>query len=215
MKQRLPNLLTVFRLILAAAFLIILGQYRYPAGDAMLLWVSMIVFIVAAVTDFLDGYLARKWRVESAFGRVMDPLGDKVLVLGAFLFLAGPRFAIPADLGELITGQREAQTITGVYPWMVVVMLVRELLVTALRGEMEKAGVKAGAMIWGKLKTVLQLITVPVVLVVAALLDERPTEHTMLLRVRDAMVYLTVLVTVASGVPYVQAMVKAMVKREE
>ncbi|MEZ6192856.1 MAG: CDP-alcohol phosphatidyltransferase family protein [Phycisphaerales bacterium] len=142
--RQLPNQLTLLRLVLAAVFFVLLNCYRYEADSpAWLLPVAIVVFILAAITDTLDGYLARKWHVESKFGRIMDPFCDKVLVIGAFVYLAGPRFVIP---GSVEIGDIDFfSMVTGVYPWMVAVILARELLVTAIRGELEGEGVKFGA----------------------------------------------------------------------
>ena len=102
------------------------------------------IYIIAALTDIADGYLARKFKVESTFGRIMDPFADKVLNIGAFIYLAGSRFVDPqaVEAGTFFT------MISGVYPWMVVVILARELLVTGIRGEMEGRGIKFGANIF-------------------------------------------------------------------
>ncbi|MCK4872048.1 MAG: CDP-diacylglycerol--glycerol-3-phosphate 3-phosphatidyltransferase [Phycisphaerales bacterium] len=199
MRRRIPNILTVLRLLLAAAFFVILEWYRYPHTNAWALYVATGVFVVAALTDALDGKLARRWKVESTFGRVMDPFADKILVLGAFVYLAGPRFALAApDIGQ----------VSGVAPWMVVVILARELLVTALRGSAESAGVKFGAVRAGKLKMVLQSVTVPAVLLLIAIAD--PAHSTWSAVVRDILVWATVVVTILSGWPYVVSARRAL-----
>ena len=204
--RQLPNSLTVCRLVLAGVFFVVLNQYRYGlAGNPqhVVLWAAVGVFVAAAVTDWLDGYLARKWKVESKFGRIMDPFCDKVLVIGAFVYLAGPRFAIAPAAGEgaVVT------TVTGVYPWMAAVILARELLVTSIRGEMESEGVKFGANLFGKLKMILQSITVPTVLFIV-ILD--PLKRELTVWFREGFVYATVVVTILSGVPYVTAAWRAM-----
>src|ERR1700691_4575282 len=142
MFRHVPNALTALRLILAAVFFGMLSYFQYDVsgkhGDPKWLNIAFLVYCVAIVTDFLDGYLARRWKVEGAFGRVVDPFVDKVLVLGSFIFFAGKNFTIPshnpADVPANVT------TITGVVPWMVVVILARELLVTSLRGASEDSG---------------------------------------------------------------------------
>ena len=93
-RRSLPNTLTMLRLVLAAAFLAALNAYRYPDHNVTWANLSIGLFILAAVTDALDGYLARRWEATSIFGRIMDPFCDKVLVLGAFIYLAGPRFIV-------------------------------------------------------------------------------------------------------------------------
>jgi CDP-diacylglycerol--glycerol-3-phosphate 3-phosphatidyltransferase len=198
MYAQVPNQLTLLRLILAAVFFVVLNQYRYAAaGDPFVLPVAIAIFILAAITDSLDGYLARRWNVESTFGRIMDPLCDKVLVIGAFVYLAGPRFVDPqaVEAGSFFT------MITGVYPWMVVLILTRELLVTSVRGELENSGVQFGANVFGKLKMILQSFSIPILLAIVWL--NPVADRQWLAWVRDILVYLTIIVTVLSGVPYV------------
>jgi len=200
MYRQLPNLLTILRLILAGVFFIVLNQYRYdeptPMDPGLILWTAGIVFVLAAITDMLDGHLARRWQAESRFGRIMDPFCDKVLVIGAFIYLAGPRFVIPqaVEEGSFFT------MVTGIYPWMVVVILARELFVTTVRGELEGTGTPFGANIWGKLKMILQSITIPTVLFIVWL---DPIEKPWTAWVRDGFVYATVLATILSGLPYI------------
>lgn len=210
MYRQFPNLLTLMRLVLAAAFFIVLNQYRYETGVSSseqggILIAAGILFILAAITDALDGHLARRWQVESTFGRIMDPFCDKVLVIGAFIFLAGARFVIPerAAAGEFFN------MVTGVYPWMVAVILARELLVTGIRGQLEGSGTKFGANLWGKLKMILQSFTIPIVLGIVYL-DPEVGGHKWLAWVRDILVYATVAATVFSGIPYVIACGRVM-----
>lgn len=207
MRKQIPNQLTIARLFLAAAFFFVLGQYRYegPNGHAHtgLLAASLILFIVAAATDALDGYLARKWKAESLFGRIIDPVADKILIIGAFMFLAGPRFVIPNKVEALAV----LNMISGVYPWMVVVILLRELLVTSIRAALESQGVDFRAKRSGKWKMILQALVIPAVLIIIWL---DPITHPWLGWTRDILVYLTVIVTIISGVPYVFGARKAL-----
>lgn len=200
MRRLLPNQLTVLRLLLAGVFVVLLNLYRYPYGPDWVLPTAFVVFIVAAVTDWLDGYLARRWHVESAFGRIMDPFCDKVLTIAAFICLSGPRFVIPEPV--VVRGHETLTTVSGIYPWMVVLILARELLVTGIRDEMESQGVKFGAKLSGKLKTLIQLVAIPVLLVIVWL---EPREHGdfWLVYLRRIVVYAVVLVTLVSGWPYV------------
>ena len=132
MFRHVPNALTGSRLILAAVFFVMLGYYQYEGrGDPTLLNVAFVIYCVALFTDFLDGYLARRWRVEGAFGRVVDPFVDKILVLGSFIFFAGKNFIIPDPTANPGTHSLVVKTITGVAPFMVVILLARELLVTS------------------------------------------------------------------------------------
>ncbi len=205
--RQLPNQVTVLRLVLAGAFFVALERYRYPhpAGVSWWLITAIILFIVAALTDTLDGYLARRWSAESRFGRIMDPLCDKVLILGAFIFLAGPRFAATSasDASDTVV------MVSGVYPWMVVVMLARELLVTSIRDQLEGEGVAFAARSFGKFKMVLQSVTVPLVLLIVGLDPQKP-DRPWLAPTRDVLVYAMVAVTVISGWPYVSGAVRAV-----
>ncbi|BAM04242.1 CDP-diacylglycerol--glycerol-3-phosphate 3-phosphatidyltransferase [Phycisphaera mikurensis] len=201
-RRQIPNALTVLRLGLAAGFFVALNFFRFEApgfaGRGWLLGVGLVLFVAAALTDWADGYLARKWEVTSVFGRIIDPFADKILVLGAVVYLASPRFVDPSAVaaGDLRT------MVSGVYPWMVVVVLARELLVTSIRGVAEQKGVEFGAKALGKWKMVLQSVVVPVVLLIVAL-DPTLPGHAWMGWVRDGLVLLTVAVTVASGLPYV------------
>jgi CDP-diacylglycerol---glycerol-3-phosphate 3-phosphatidyltransferase len=197
----------MLRLVLAGVFFVLLNCYRYGAeSPRWLLPAAIVLFILAAITDAMDGFLARRWHVESKFGRIMDPFCDKVLVIGAFVYLAGARFVIPGTIEE--NNIDFISMITGVYPWMVALILARELLVTAIRGELEGEGVKFAANVFGKLKMILQSVVIPVVLAIV-FIDPRREGWQWLGWVRDVLVYLTVFVTVVSGIPYITNAVKA------
>src|SRR5688572_6876122 len=151
MLRHVPNIITSVRLVLAGAFFVILSFYQYEGrGSPYLMTSAFIVYVLAVVSDFLDGYLARKWQVASAFGRVVDPFADKILVLGTFIFFAGKNFIVPDP--AFPASHSVMKTITGVAPWMVVLLLARELLVTSLRGISEAAGQGFGAVWAGKFK---------------------------------------------------------------
>ncbi|MCH2100890.1 MAG: CDP-alcohol phosphatidyltransferase family protein [Planctomycetes bacterium] len=114
------------------------------------------LFLIAAVSDFLDGWLARRNGWVTAFGRVADPVVDKVLTLGSLIYLcASSNLARDGDL-------------LAVMPvWAVVLMLAREFLVTALRGLVESYGLSFGADRYGKLKLILQVVYIAIPLGVA------------------------------------------------
>lgn len=209
-RKNIPNQLTMLRLVFAAAFFGVLQMYRYQAEPASPTWVlpvATVLFILAAVTDALDGYLARRWDVVSKFGRIMDPFCDKILILGAVIYLGSPRFLDPSaiEAGHVRT------MVSGVYPWMVVLVLARELLVTGIRGEVEKAGIDFSANWIGKLKMILQSVVVPVVLIIVMIDPNRPpgSGYEWLGWVRDVLVYATVIATVLSGLPYITGGVRA------
>jgi CDP-diacylglycerol--glycerol-3-phosphate 3-phosphatidyltransferase len=198
----------MLRLVLAAAFFATLNAYRYPNENAVWAHIAVWLFVLAAITDALDGYLARKWEVTSVFGRIMDPFCDKVLVLGGFIYMAGPRFVVPewVERGDFWT------MATGVYPWMVAVILARELLVTGFRGEAEAMGVSFASNWFGKWKMILQSIAIPTVIfiVITFKTGDDGTFSVIARRFCYILVYLTVGVTILSGLPYVMRLRKIM-----
>jgi CDP-diacylglycerol--glycerol-3-phosphate 3-phosphatidyltransferase len=127
----LPNQLTTSRLVLALLLFALIGWERWLG--------CLIVFALAAVTDWLDGYFARKQGLTSTLGRNLDPLVDKVLICGAYIFL------LP-----------QGQSAGWLLPWMVTVVVARELIITSLRSFMENRGAVFGADWLGKLKMGLQ-----------------------------------------------------------
>src|SRR5262249_39846294 len=133
-----PNTLTVSRLVLAVWVFALIANEWY-------LW-ALWLFTIAAITDALDGYFARLLKQDTALGRQLDPLVDKVIVSGCYIYLA--------------TNYRE----TGVMPWMVTAIVVRELLIQGLRSHLEGRGQAFGARMAGKLKTVFQCLSICLVL---------------------------------------------------
>jgi CDP-diacylglycerol---glycerol-3-phosphate 3-phosphatidyltransferase len=209
MFRHVPNLLTTGRLVLAVVFFAMLSWYQYEGrGDPMFLNIAFLIYLVALVTDFLDGYLARKWQVEGAFGRVVDPFVDKILVLGSFVFFAGKNFVIPdPSIGQ--SAVLVVQTITGVTPAMVVLLLGRELLVTSFRGLAESRGQKFGAEFSGKLKMVVQSVTILVILVYVNYRAFLGAYHDAAVIFRDICIWTTLIVTVWSGLTYLQSGIRA------
>ncbi|MGC4031364.1 MAG: CDP-alcohol phosphatidyltransferase family protein [Tepidisphaeraceae bacterium] len=217
MWRQVPNLITTSRLILAVVFFVLLSWYQYEGrGHSTLLTWAFVIGLVAITTDYLDGYLARKWKVESRFGRVVDPFVDKILVLGSFIFFGGKNFIIP---GEIIGGQKGvAHTITGITPAMTVIILGRELLVTSLRGLMESAGVSFAADKSGKIKMVLQSATILIIVAYVYFIGVMSRQHpewdssyiTAATVFRNVMIWLTLAVTLWSAWGYLRRSVALM-----
>ena len=210
-RRTLPNLLTISRVVLAIGFFVIVAFGLWPCPESTVagrqFWgnIAVVVFAVAAITDFADGYLARRWRVVSVFGRVMDPFGDKLLVIGTFVLLSSPVFihTTPTETGGLAIATDAASritTTTGVQVWMTLVILGRELLVTSIRGIMEGLGIEFSAGWSGKWKMVLQSIAAPFALFVAV--NPFALECEAWVVARDILVWSTVLVTAWSAWPY-------------
>lgn len=169
--MNIPNLITMARLFMTALVFVLMQlslsygvSYGVSSGvspgvssgvssavapgvlqpvDATIAWVAFWLFIGAALTDFLDGYLARKWNLVTAFGRIADPFADKILITGTLVMLL----------------QFDAATAILTY-WYVVIVIGREFLVTAIRGVMEASGQEFGADQLGKWKMVTQCCTV-------------------------------------------------------
>lgn len=125
-----PNIISTARLFLALVL--------FVAIERELCQPALVLFLVAASTDWVDGWWARRFGQVSRLGRILDPLVDKVIVCGTFILLAA----------------RDGSS--AILPWMAVVVVVRELVVTAVRAEMERTGHDFSAGLSGKLKMVLQ-----------------------------------------------------------
>lgn len=173
-----PNLLTAARLILAVIMFAAQSVDQYT--------VALCFFVLAAGTDWMDGYWARKYNQVTKVGRIFDPFVDKVLICGVFIFLAAeyPR--------------------SGVHPGLAVVVFAREMLVTALRSSIEQSGGDFSANWPGKWKMVFQCAAVILSLITLA---EYPTP-TWFPWLLIASVWLAVLSTIYSGGIYVVAAVK-------
>ena len=147
MRWNIPNILTVLRLLAAPGVPLAYVLFPSPFAD----WVALVLFVGASLTDFLDGYLARKWNQTSNFGRMMDPIADKVMVVIALVVI------VSLSAGNLLV----------VWPWQdflilisVVVILFREIFVSGLR---EFLGADAGTLQVTKLakwKTTAQMVAV-------------------------------------------------------
>jgi CDP-diacylglycerol--glycerol-3-phosphate 3-phosphatidyltransferase len=196
--MNLPNRITVGRLFIALLFFFGLGYYRLlvefkwnplDMDERLVLNLSLGLFLLAVVTDALDGYIARRTGQVTAFGRIADPFVDKVVICGSFVFLA----AMHAQLGDLV------------WPSMVVLILGREFLVTSLRGLVEASGEDFGARASGKVKMVVQSVTIAWILFYRANLWEtvgRDGEPEMgwarILAV--VLLWATIVLTIASGI---------------
>lgn len=202
-RAAIPNILTLSRVALALLCFVCLemawprvagAEPRPSLQGSSWLASALVLFVLAAATDFLDGHLARKWKVVSRFGRVMDPFADKLLVMGTFILLAHPRFweGMNVPLGAI--------QLKGIQGWMVVVMLGRELLVTSLRGVYEADGVDFSATFSGKIKMVLQSICAPLAMLVLVVSDNPVPRG--VAGALAAVIWATVIFSAISGVPY-------------
>lgn len=169
----LPNLITLSRLGLA----VILFWLIYVEG----FWISAaILFVVAAATDAIDGYIARKYGQVTTLGRILDPFVDKIIVCGAFVFLL------------------EKKADSGVNSWMVMAVIGREMFVTGLRSFLEQAGKDFSAAFIGKAKMALQCVAITMSLLSLSPRVGSPTFNFY----RDIVLWSAVAVTLYSGLSY-------------
>lgn len=170
MEMNLPNKLTILRVLLIPVFLLVLFLAPEPTNR----YIAVVIFIVASATDFLDGYLARKLSLVSNFGKFMDPLADKLLVMAALVAMVA--------LGDLPA-------------WVVIVILAREFTITGFRTLAMEANIVMAASWWGKVKT-----TVQMVMIVIVLFD---LSFGWIAVVEQLLVGLAVFFTILSGVDYI------------
>ncbi len=170
-----PNALTSIRFALAIAVMALI-----PCGYFV---TATVVFVIAASTDWIDGYWARKYGQVTKFGRIFDPFVDKIIICGSFIALA----EVPGG--------------SGVYSWMATIVVGRELLVTSLRGIVEGSGGDFSARQLGKWKMVLQCAAV-----VAVLLNLIDTPAaTWLVWTTNILLWSAIVLTVYSGYDYTVA----------
>ncbi len=168
----LPNRITLSRLLLSIIFFVLLSHRYFN--------VALVVFFIAVITDWLDGYLARKWELSTDLGRIVDPFVDKVIICGAFIIF----IHIAKDV---------------IAPWMVIVIVAREFFVSSIRGFSESKGVKFASNMWGKTKMVIQSVTIcAMILYYAHFKGIIWMEY-----IVYAFIWITVIVTIGSGITYV------------
>lgn len=168
--MNLPNKLTVGRICAIPVFIVVLLMgYRVPA---------VIIFILAALTDMLDGKIARKYDLVTNFGKLMDPLADKLLTMSAFICLV--------ELGDM----------PG---WMAIVILGREMIITGMRQVAAAEGIVIAAGWSGKIKTVLQMVAIPLLLVqnwpCSVYFNDFPLDQIVL--------WAALVMTIVSGIEYI------------
>jgi len=137
--MNLPNKLTLLRVILVPVFVVFLMCNITPYDK----WIALFIFIVASLTDMLDGKIARKYNLVTNFGKFMDPLADKLLVCSAFICFI--------ELGKLPT-------------WMVLIVIAREFIISGFRLVASDNGVVIAASMWGKYKTAISMIMICLVI---------------------------------------------------
>ena len=137
--MNLPNKITMLRVFLIPFFVVFMLVSAIPYSK----YIALVVFVVASLTDTLDGYIARKYKLVSNFGKFMDPLADKLLVCSAMICLI--------EMGRLPA-------------WIVIVIISREFIISGFRLVASDNGVVIAASYWGKFKTTFQMLMIIVLL---------------------------------------------------
>lgn len=145
--MNLPNKLTMFRVIMIPFFVVFL-LCEITAVDK---WIALAIFIIASLTDLLDGKIARKYNLVTNFGKFMDPLADKLLVCSALICLV--------ELGKMPA-------------WMVIIIIAREFIISGFRLIASDNGVVIAASYWGKFKTTFQMIMICLLIADIAILSD-------------------------------------------
>ncbi|QHI73764.1 CDP-diacylglycerol--glycerol-3-phosphate 3-phosphatidyltransferase [Aminipila terrae] len=170
--MNLPNKLTVGRII-AVPFFVVLYMLGYNL-------IAFVLFIAASLTDMLDGKIARKYNLVTNFGKIMDPLADKILVYSAFCLMV--------DNG-LVPG------------WMLIIILAREFAIAGMRTVAASEGIVIAAGMSGKIKTVLQMIAVPLLLLVNV--QELTSVMPVITMLAEGFLWASLIMTIYSGIEYI------------
>ena len=196
MKINIPTKITFLRIALVVILfggLLVLDYIpglEIPAyGPINLVYlIALIIFIIASLTDFLDGYLARKWHQVTDLGKFLDPIADKLLVNCSLLYLMLPHFNL--------------DTLT-IPLFCVILMISRDLIVDAFRFIASSKGLVLSANIFGKMKTVLQMIAIPLVFLNGWPFSYFDSSWNPLCRIATIFIYLATFMSVLSGVIYI------------
>ena len=167
--MNLPNKLTIGRVVAVPFFVAAYMLEFYP--------VALVIFVAASFTDMLDGKIARKHGLVTNFGKIMDPLADKILVYSAFCLMTA---------GGIVPG------------WMFIVILAREFAVSGMRTVAASEGIVVAAGMSGKIKTVFQMISVPVLILALAV-----PEVKVIMIIGMVFLWIALVFTVISGVEYI------------
>jgi len=193
-----PNVLTMARIVLAIVLFAIFPFKLYTA--------CLVLFVIAALTDFVDGWWARKFNQKTQFGRIMDPFADKALVCGTFIYFA----AVP-ELHDLFGASCStcacplSKIPFGLATWMVVAIIMREMFVTMLRSMVESSGGDFSAKWVGKWKTTLQCVDLPLGFLILILPQHNVGVPCWLKVAFVLCLYVVVYLTLYSGWIYIKA----------
>jgi len=178
--MNLPNKLTILRTILIPFFLIFLYTDFWGKSNA---YIAVAIFIIASLTDLLDGKIARKYNLVTNFGKFMDPLADKLLVCSALIALV--------DLGKIAA-------------WIVIIIIAREFIISGFRLVASDSGVVIAASYWGKFKTTFQMI-----MIISLILD---LQFPYMDIINTVLIYAALVLTIISLVDYVAKNYKVFIE---
>lgn len=167
--MNLPNKITVFRVIMIPIFLIFMLVKGIPYGN----YIAAVIFIIAALTDLLDGYIARKNNLVTNFGKFMDPIADKLLVSSALICFVELEL-LPA--------------------WIVIIIIAREFIISGFRLIASDNGIVIAASWWAKIKTTVQMI-MSIMLIINL-------DYPVVNFLEQVVIYLAVVLTIVSLVEY-------------
>lgn len=183
----LPNILALTRILMAPVmFWVIITPEFFTDKGIHISWVyylAALLFVLASTTDFFDGYIARMLDQTTLLGKILDPLADKMLTIGAFLAL-------------MMTGDAN--------PWAIYIIIVRELFITGLRTVAVAEGIDVSASLAGKVKTVVQMIAIGFLIMHWSL-----TEY-LFFAVDNALLWFAVILTIYSGLEYIIGFTRAL-----
>ena len=173
--MNLPNKITIFRVVLIPFFLVFLMIPGVPAGK----WIALAIFIIASLSDMVDGKIARKYNLVTDFGKFMDPLADKLLVSSALIALI-QMDRMPA--------------------WVVIVIIAREFIISGFRLIAADNGIVIAAGWWGKIKTAVTMVTICIV--IANLAENIPNASDGIFIFEQILIYASLILTVISLIDY-------------
>ncbi len=176
-RMNLPNKLTMLRIGLVPVFMVF-----FSINKAWCQWTALVIFVAASVTDLLDGRIARARHLVTDFGKFMDPIADKLLVMSALVELVA-QLRMPA--------------------WVCIVMLAREFMVSGFRLVASAKGKVIAAGIWGKLKTVSQMIFIPMAIVLFPMKELHHDFHNIWRVLTHIIMYISAALTIWSGFLYI------------
>ena len=173
--MNLPNKITVFRVIMIPFFLIFYMVPGIPAGK----WIAFAIFIVASLSDMVDGKIARKYNLVTDFGKFMDPLADKLLVCSALI--------------AMIEKER-------IMAWVVIIIIAREFIISGFRLIAADNGKVIAAGWWGKVKTAVTMVTI--VILIANLAEDFTSAADTIHIIEQILIYVSAALTVISLIDY-------------